>query len=192
MMCLMGNVKLHFTYKLMQFNIILLPKNNSYVILLIEVIEEKVKWGVYLKLIIDQSLENDGVEIIIKCGVIDSKLEKLIDQIRLYSFSITCTKDGATHIIKLEDIYYFESMNEITFLYCNKDVFECNMKLYEIEEMVEKTSFVRVSKSCILNINKITSVKASINGRFEVTLKNNEQIIVNRHYVKSFKEKFNI
>lgn len=173
----------------MQFNFILLPKINSYDILLIE---EKVKRGVYLKLIIDQSLENDGVEIIIKCGVIDSKLEKLIDQIRLYSFSITCKKDGATHIIKLEDIYYFESINEITFLYCNKDVFECNMKLYEIEQMVEKTSFVRISKSCILNINKITSVKASINGKFEAILENCERIIINRHYVQTFKEKFNI
>lgn len=145
-----------------------------------------------MKLIIDQSLENNDVEIIIKCGVIDKKLEELIAQIRLYTFSITGKKDGATHIIKLEDIFYFESVNENTFIYCKQEVFECDMRLYEIENMLEKTSFVRISKACILNTTYVESVKAYINGRFEATLENKEKMIVNRHYVQAFKDKFDL
>lgn len=145
-----------------------------------------------MKLIIDQSLENNDVEITIKCGMIDEKLEHLISQIRLYSFSITGKKDGSKHMIKLETIFYFESVNENTFIYCDKDVFECDMKLYEIEQMLEKTSFVRISKAYILNTACVESVKAYVNGRFEASLENGEKVIINRHYAQAFKEKFDV
>ncbi|MDY2734765.1 hypothetical protein [Intestinibacter sp.] len=42
-----------------------------------------------MKLTIEQSSDNKEIEINIKCGqIIDERLQKLIDQIRLYSFSI--------------------------------------------------------------------------------------------------------
>lgn len=145
-----------------------------------------------LKLIIEQSLENKEVEITIKCGLIDPKLERLIEQIRLYSFSLTGRKNGHTYIVKIEDIYYFESVDEKTFIYSNEDVFECDLKLYELEKQLLDTSFTRISKSCILNTLKLKSVKAMLNGKLEASLLNNEKVIINRHYVKSVKDKLDL
>ncbi|MCH1638651.1 LytTR family transcriptional regulator [Paenibacillus timonensis] len=144
-----------------------------------------------MKLIIDQSLDHEDVEITIKCRLIDADLEKLIAQIRLYGFAITGKKDGAVHPLRPEDIFYFESIDDKTFAYCEKDVFDCSLKLYELEQQLAKADFVRISKSCILNIAKLSSVKALINGRFEARLQNGEKLIINRHYVQGFKEKFN-
>lgn len=144
-----------------------------------------------MKLIVEQSLEYSDVEITIKCGLIDKKLEKLIEQIRLYSFSITGKKDNASYFIKIENIFYFESIDDKTFIYCKDNIYECESKLYELEEYLLKTSFTRISKSCILNISKLKGVKAMINGKLEATLTNNEKVIINRHYVKSVKEKLN-
>ncbi|MGG6310693.1 LytTR family DNA-binding domain-containing protein [Paenibacillus macerans] len=143
-----------------------------------------------MKLIIDQSLDHEDVEITIKCRLIDADLEKLIAQIRLYGFAITGKKDGAVHPLRLEDIYYFESIDDKTFAYCQKDVYECSLKLYELEQQFAQADFVRISKSCILNIMKLSSVRALINGRFEAKLDNGEKLIINRHYVQSFKGKF--
>lgn len=144
-----------------------------------------------MKLIIDQSLDHEDLEITIKCKLVDAELEKLIAQIRLYGFSITGKKNGATYPLRLEDIYYFESIDDKSFAYCEKDVYECSLKLYELEEQFAKADFVRISKSCILNIMKLASVRALLNGRFEAHLHNGEKLIINRHYVQDFKNKFN-
>lgn len=60
--------------------------------------------------------------IFIKCGQIDLVLEKLIKEIRLYGFSISGKKDGETHSIKIENIFYFESVDEKTYIYCEMEV----------------------------------------------------------------------
>lgn len=110
-----------------------------------------------MKLIIDQSLDHEDVEITIKCRLIDADLEKLIAQTRLYGFSITGKKDGATYPLRPEDIYYFESIDDKTFAYCEEDVYECSLRLYELEQQFARANFVRISKSCILNIMKLSS-----------------------------------
>lgn len=146
-----------------------------------------------MKFTIEQSSDNNEVEINIKCGqIIDEKLQKLIDQIRLYSFSIVCKKDKDIYQISLKDAYYIESVEEKTFVYLEKEVYESNLKLYELEEQLKNTSYIRVSKSIILNIEKLQSVKPLINGKLEANLKNNEKILINRHYVPEFKKKFGI
>lgn len=145
-----------------------------------------------MKLVIDQSLERQDIEITIKCGVIDENLERLIAQIRLYSFSISGKKDGRSHLIRLEDVYYFESTDNKTFLYGEKDVYECSYKLYELENHLANSHFLRISKSCILNVAKLSSVRALLNGKFEAQLANQEKLVINRHYVQALKEKIRL
>ena len=59
-----------------------------------------------LKFTIEQSSDNNEVEINIKCcQIIDEKLQKLIDQIWLYSFSIVCEKDKEIYQKSLKDAY---------------------------------------------------------------------------------------
>ena len=146
-----------------------------------------------MKLTIEQSSDNREIEINIKCGqVIDERLQKLIDQIRLYSFSIIAKKDKEIYQISLKDVYYIESIEEKTFVYLEKEVYEASLKLYELEEQLVNTSYIRVSKSIILNIEKLQSIKPLINGKLEATLKNQEKVLINRHYVPAFKKKFGI
>lgn len=145
-----------------------------------------------MKLLIEQSNEYTDAEIIIKCGIVDDRLESIIQHIRLQMFSVTGTKDGETRVISLGDIFYFESIDERTFIYLQSDVYECSMKLYELEEQLEKANFVRISKSCIVNIMRLDSVKPLLNSRYEAKLENGEKLIINRHYLPAFKSKFGI
>ncbi|MBP5728429.1 MAG: LytTR family transcriptional regulator DNA-binding domain-containing protein, partial [Clostridia bacterium] len=62
------------------------------------------------------------------------------------------------------------------------------MKLYELEELMQHKSLLRVSKSMIVNLMKITSVRPALNGRFSAVLKNGEEIIISRKYVPSLKQ----
>lgn len=115
-----------------------------------------------MKFTIEQSSDNNEVEINIKCGqIIDEKLQKLIDQIRLYSFSIVCKKGKEIYQISLKDAYYIESVEEKTFVYLEKEVYESNLKLYELEEQLKNTSYIRVSNVDNIKYRKITKCKTA-------------------------------
>lgn len=141
-------------------------------------------------MIIDESEEHDEVEIIIKCPRMDERLARLIEQIKHYEIKITGKRDGRTFPLAAEDVFYIESVDNKAFLYDEEAVYESELKLYELERLVEGTHFIRVSKNLIVNTTHIESVRALFNGKFEATLTNREKVIVNRHYVKAFKAKF--
>ena len=130
-------------------------------------------------------------EVILNYSEETDEVNKLIETLNSLNNTIQCFKNGSNFNIKLNDIYYFESVDERSYVYTKDNVYECKEKLYTIEETFKSTSIVRVSKSCILNITKLKSVRPFINGKFEATMLSNE-IIINRHYVSAFKKKFNI
>lgn len=143
-----------------------------------------------MKLLIEQ---NDGYrepEIHIKCGLIDADLQHIIDEIQTLMFSLPVSKDGAVSKLSLEEIFYFESVDERTFVYSRTAVYACDYKLYEVEDKIGKCGFARISKSVVVNIRKIKLIKPQLNGRFEAILDNGERLIVNRHYVSALKQKF--
>ena len=52
--------------------------------------------------------------------------------------------------------------------------------------------FVRVSKSMVLNIKKIKSVKTAENARMNAALLNGEQVVISRSYVKDLKKRLGL
>ena len=78
----------------------------------------------------------------------------------------------------------------LRFIYCEDKVYETSLRLYELEDQLDPRLFVRISKSILLNLNKLDNVRALLNGRYEALLINRERLIITRHYVSSFKEKF--
>ncbi|MDU1413348.1 MAG: LytTR family DNA-binding domain-containing protein [Clostridium sp.] len=145
-----------------------------------------------MKLTIEESLDNNEVEITIKCGVMDNRLRRLIETIREYSFSIQCKKNNEIYTIPLEDVYYIESVDKKTFIYCKSEVYETTNTLINLEEKLTNTSFIRISKSCILNISYLQNVTPLWNHRFEATLKNDEKLIITRHYIDELKNKLGL
>lgn len=145
-----------------------------------------------MKLIIEQSEEYSEPEITVKCGMMDERLESIINHIRLNMFSVAGVKDGVTKVLPLSEIFYFDSTDERTFVYLENEVYECAMKLYELEEQIARANFVRISKSCIVNIMKLDSVRSLLNSRYEARLENGEKLIISRHYLPDFKRKFGI
>lgn len=148
-----------------------------------------------LKLIIDSTDKYTETEIIIRCRCIDKEVEKIIEFLKKPEKNenlLTVQTDETTRKIKFEDIFYFESVDERTFVYTEDNVYRCKEKLYELEKILKESPFVRISKSCILNTDCLESIRASFNGKLEALLINGEKVIINRHYVPDFKRKFGL
>lgn len=145
-----------------------------------------------MKLTIEQAAGTPEVEIIIRCATLDQPLRNLIAQIQLYGFALPARRAGRSYSLAFETIYYFESVDEITFAYCEKEVYECPLRLYELEEKLGPANFIRISKNCIVNLAFLDSVRPLLGGRMEALLANGEKLLISRHYLPAFKEKFGL
>ena len=158
-------------------------------LLKIVVCDYKSLRGDIMKVIINQDENNNEVEIVINCKAIDDSIVKIIEKLREEENVITGVKDSKVHIIKPENVLYFESVDKRTFIYTKEEVYESNLRLYEIEDKFSAYHFFRASKSTIINISKISVINPIIGGRVEALLENKEKLIVSRQYVPILKAK---
>jgi len=128
-------------------------------------------------------------EITINCFEMSEELERVIAALRVLDFKITGAKNGQTHILDASKILYVDTVDKRTFLYTKADVYETTLRLYELESQLAKNAFFRAGKSCIINFNKIKSLKADIGGRIIVVMENNEKLVVSKQYTAFIKEK---
>lgn len=142
-----------------------------------------------MKLTIHQELTIPETEIIINCAHMDMRLQRLVELIRQYGFSLTGFKEGKEFQLPLEQIYFMDSADGKTFLYLEKEVYSCKETLAALEEKLAHTSFLRISKNCIVNINFLQSVRPLFNHRLEAFLSNGEKLIVTRNYIEALKDK---
>lgn len=133
--------------------------------------------------------EDNELEVVIRCNKIDDEVRRIISLFEDKHFIIG-KLDNRSYQIKIDDIYYLEANEDRAFIYCEDKVYETNLRLYELEDQLDPRLFVRISKSILLNLNKLDNVRALLNGRYEALLINRERLIITRHYVSSFKEKF--
>jgi len=91
---------------------------------------------------------------------------------------------GQNHMERflLETVYYFEAIDEKVFAYTGKKVYEVKSRLYEVEKMYLSHSFVRCSKSVVLNLMLLDNISPALNGRFFAHMKNGEKLIISRQY----------
>jgi DNA-binding LytR/AlgR family response regulator len=143
-----------------------------------------------LKILINEGFAE--TEIIINCKSANDEILKMVSILHSFDNKLTGLKDGKTYIIDSNDVFYFESVDKQSFVYTANDVYEAALKLYEIEDRLSGAGFFRNSKSQIINISKILSLRPDFGGRIEVTLQNGENIIVSRQYAKNLKERLGL
>ena len=145
-----------------------------------------------MKIIIETPQDGEEDEIIIRCQELDEDLMQFIHLLKTGRTRITGYLEGAMKQLSPGEIYYFESVDNKVFAYCEKDVFEIREKLYEIEERYQRTDFQRISKSVIVNVSQIERVAPMIGSRLQATMQNGEKVVISRQYVPELKRKLGI
>lgn len=143
-----------------------------------------------MKITIIDPLPGEEEEMIIKCSSLSPGVMDLIKEFKKNDSvdKLHVHLNGKIHLIEPSEVFYFEYVDQKVFAYCKAKVYEIKNKLYEIEEMLPNKDFIRISKTSILNLNKISSLAPTLGGRFEASLKNGEKIIISRQYVNALKK----
>ncbi|MBU5425984.1 LytTR family transcriptional regulator DNA-binding domain-containing protein [Tissierella pigra] len=138
---------------------------------------------------LEENPNQKELEVSIKCTKIDKKVKRIVSLIRSVDNIIKCSLENQETWIDASYIYYIESVDKKTFVYCEKSVYRTEFRLYQLLEQLSSCDFVQISKSCILNLNVLDSIRPLVNSRLEATLINGERLYITRKYLAEIKLK---
>ena len=141
-----------------------------------------------MKIKTEQDLSCSEIEITIKYPKKDRHVDRIVEFLQSFDMQIKCDIDNMERMVYIQDIHYIESVEKKTFVYLEKAVYHTDFRLYQLKDKLHKYGFVQISKSCILNINALESIKPLFNSRMEATLKNGEKVYINRKYLNDVKK----
>ena len=136
----------------------------------------------------EQELSCSEIEVIIKYSQRNRQVNRIIDFLQSFDMQIKCAGDNADKMVNILDIYYIESVDKKTFVYLENAVYRTDFRLYQLKSKLQTYGFVQISKSCILNINVLDSIRPLFNSRMEAALKNGEKVNINRNYLNGVKK----
>ncbi|MBP5385638.1 MAG: LytTR family transcriptional regulator DNA-binding domain-containing protein [Lachnospiraceae bacterium] len=145
-----------------------------------------------MKIEIDIDEKYNDTTVVIQAGRLTQDVEKLVTLMRMVNMQIAVKQNDETYLLDTGKIMYFESVDRRTFVYTEKETYETDLKLYEVEKDLLEHDFLRISKQVIVNIRMIKSLRSEINRKIRVTLKNGEQIIVSRMYSDELRRKLGL
>lgn len=69
---------------------------------------------------------------------------------------------------------------------------ESPMRLFELEDALEGTEFMRVSRQTLVNLDHVMGIRPEPNGRLALKTDSGDIVIVSRSYVSDLKERIGI
>lgn len=131
-------------------------------------------------------------EIVIRCQVINEEIERLqktLTDLTTKNQNFTFYKGGKEYYLPLEEILFFETEEKVVIAHTKDDMYQVKYRLYELEDFLPRY-FMRISKSTILNTNKVYSIQRNLTASSVIEFQNtHKQIYVSRYYYKPLKNK---
>lgn len=126
---------------------------------------------------------------IIECTDVTTEIEDIKSYILSKGTQLTVFGfEERAYSLKLDDICYFEAVDEHVFAYTADKTYSVKKRLYELENLYSAYRFVRCSKSVLINVFLVESISPALNGRFFAHMQNGEKVIISRQYVPQLKK----
>ncbi len=145
-----------------------------------------------MKITININADVKDTDVVINCNQLSPEIEKILATLRILNQQMMVTKENETHILDVLEIIYVEAIDRKTFVYTNNEIYESKLKLYEMEEKLIQYGFFRVSKSCLVQLKYIKSLKNDVDRKIRLTLRSGEQIMVSRQYADEMKKRLGV
>ena len=134
----------------------------------------------------------DDIEVSVACPRIDERVQRIVSALGAFDRALVGERDGATYRLDVDDVCCAETVDGKTFLYTADAVYQTPLKLYELEERLAGTEFVRASKQMLVNFDHVASIRPALNARLQLMLDNGEAVIVSRQYAPVIKRKLGL
>lgn len=130
-------------------------------------------------------------EVIIRCATLDAQvqaIQKAVAEITAGRQKFVFYKGETEYYLPLDDVLFFETDGGLINAHTIDNVYQVRYKLYELEEILPG-HFMRISKSAILNVNRIYSITRNVSSCAVQFQNTHKQVFVSRFYFKPLKLK---
>ena len=143
-----------------------------------------------VKIEIQDNLTED--EVIIRCARINEsvlKLQSIMEEIESNTKSLVLTRGETDYFVPQEQILFFETEGKFVSAHTVDKMYETQYRLYELEEILPG-SFMRISKSTIVNLSKIYSITRNLTASSVIEFSDSiKKVYVSRNYYKALIER---
>lgn len=141
-----------------------------------------------MKYTIRQIAEGEN-EVILRYVERTPEVERMISFLKGEQAKLTGWKDRVLTVIESKKILYIESVDGKTFAYTEQEVYKLDYGLSQLEQILSDIKFFRCSKSMILNIDYVESLKSLPSNRIDAMMCNGEHIMISRTYASDFRKR---
>lgn len=136
-----------------------------------------------IRIIENPDLEED---LIIECRELTPEIDALVQ--KLQSKAILVEDRGTEKAIDVNEILFFETEYDNVYAHLGDKSYKTRYRLYELEGLLPKT-FVRISKSTIVNVQYIAAIERNLTSSRSVQFFNTHKIVyVSRMYFGILKQ----
>ncbi|WP_310605484.1 LytTR family DNA-binding domain-containing protein [Anaerosporobacter sp.] len=144
-----------------------------------------------IKLIIDPKYKDTQIHICSKHHTPEiTKLYQLIEA--TINANITAYMDDKVCILCSADIIHIYTQDLKVYVATIDGVYRLHQRLYEMEEVLDKNYFIRISNSEIVNVRKIKRMDTSLTGTIRMYLDCDREAYVSRRYISKIKKALEI
>ncbi len=130
-------------------------------------------------------------EVIIRCGRVDERVRR-IQQYALEQAGgpqLTFYQGSEEYYFPLDEVLFFETESEAVYAHTAKEAYRIRHRLYELEELLPR-QFLRVSKSTIVNLSRIYSIKRDLTSSSLIQFADSHKhVYVSRHYYRALRQR---
>ena len=128
-------------------------------------------------------------KVLILAGEESAQLRRLAEQLSWLTLGpIPVSRGEEKLLLPQEDFLRFYADGKGVSAQRGEESYCVPLRLYELEERLDRTRFVRISNSEIVNLDRVTAVDLSLSGTICMTLDGAVKAYVSRRYVKKIKE----
>lgn len=139
--------------------------------------------NINIEKITNDKLETNNINIKIEVPSMDCDIDKLMQHIESFEKTKIIENLGNEFKqIEVREILYFYSDKKYNYCKTAKEEFKIKSKLYELERM--NVDFLRISKSCVINIQNVKCFDLGETGKIIVKFCDNSEQIVSRRKIK--------
>ncbi|MDR3210035.1 MAG: LytTR family transcriptional regulator [Oscillospiraceae bacterium] len=124
----------------------------------------------------------------IRCAEVNEEVETLLRVLGSRGAILSGFRGDTFEILEPERIVRVYAAAQKVFAVTDGGEYTLRYRLYELEERLDPTRFVRISNSEIVNLRHTKSFSLSFAGTISINLSNGETSYVSRRYVQKIKQ----
>ena len=139
-----------------------------------------------IKLNTNISSEFEETSITINAPELTDEIQNLIQyvsNINAVPSQIVASQNNKIYFIDLDRVICFFSKDKNNYVRVKEGTYKIKQRLYELEDILKRKDFIRISNSCIIHINQVECFDTSVLGTVLVKMKDGTQEIVSKRRV---------